>query len=394
MARKWISYDMQSMFVGGINGWTSLYNYGGYISRLDFIQDYAFSFDVDRQALKQIGSEVLASKQTQLAPDVNLKLSYYLNDGWNETYLGFNVLSGQAYQPMVDNGILIPSYNRNFYITIAPDNYSDSISQTDLTNFNVLGIGNSYINSYNLQVGVGQLATVTCDFVAANASIANRVDNVYSPGVDVAVSGQNAWDALRTYTLSLYDGNKTARYMTGYRHEFTGGCPFGNVSFTATDAYGGDSIGFGELFSNLQSFELNVNFERKALYGFGNNYPFTRKILRPIMATVSIETLVSGFAAENLAQTFEKEDVTIGGCNFEVIFKNSLNVPKFGLKILNAKLDSYQLGSQIGGQTKVNTSWSFEVTSSLYGSNLLVSGSRPNRTVGNYASESINLNNP
>ena len=93
MARKWISYDMQSMFVGGVNGWTSLYNYGGYISRLDFIQDYAFSFNVDRQALKQIGIEPLATKQTQLAPDVDLKLSYYLNDGWNETYLGFNVLS-------------------------------------------------------------------------------------------------------------------------------------------------------------------------------------------------------------------------------------------------------------------------------------------------------------
>lgn len=394
MARKWISYEMQSVFVGGQDGFNAFYNQQGYVSRLDFIQDYAFSFDVDRQALKQISREVLASKQTQLAPDVNLKLSYYLNDGWNETYLGFNVLSGQAHQAMIADSILNPAFNRNFYITIAPDNYKDSISQTDLSNYNVLGIGNSYINSYTLRAAVGEMASVSCDFVAANASIANYSTNVYMPSVDVFNSGQNAWDALRAYNLSVYDNNRVGRYMAGYKQEFTGGCPFGNTSFIVTDAYGGDSITFGELFSNLQSFELNVNFERKALYGFGNNYPFNRKILRPIMATVSMENLVSDFAVENLAQVFEREDVNISGCNFELIFKNNSNLPRFGLKILNAKLDSYQLGSQIGGQTRVSTNWSFEITSSLYGSNLLVSGSRPNRNIGAYATESINFNNP
>lgn len=112
------------------------------------------------------------------------------------------------------------------------------------------------------------------------------------------------------------------------------------------------------------------------------------------MATVSMENLVSDFAAENLAQVFEREDVNISGCNFELIFKNSSNLPRFGLKILNAKLDSYQLGSQIGGQTRVSTNWSFEIASPFAGAGIQASGSRPNRNIGNYASESINLNNP
>jgi len=56
MPRKWISYEMLSMFVGSGDAFSEVKNTGSYISRLDFIQNYAFSFDVQRQALKQIGS--------------------------------------------------------------------------------------------------------------------------------------------------------------------------------------------------------------------------------------------------------------------------------------------------------------------------------------------------
>lgn len=387
MSRNWVSYEMLSMFVGSGDAFNATYNTGSYISRLDFVQDYAFSFDVQRQPLKQIGSYNFASNQTQLAPDVNLKLSYYLNDGWNEDYLGFNITSG-SYVNFIGSEIFSATNDRNFYVAIADDNYKDLNAQTSLNNFNILGIGNAYINSYNLSVSVGGLATVNCDFVAANATISQYGANNYMPSVNTDVSGQTASGANLKYGIEIFDNVRTGRYMTGFKNQFNGGCPFGNVSLTASEAYGSDAIALGELFSNIQSFDLTVNFERKASYGFGNNYPFTRKLQRPLVGTVALETIVSAWQAENLAETFAKEDVTISGYNFEVVFKNYSNVQKFGLMISGAKMDSYQIGAQIGGQSRISTNWSFPITD---GSEIRASGSRPNKSFSAvYVNESIN----
>ena len=145
---------MLSMFVGSDDAFSETKNTGSYVSRLDYIQDYSFSFDVDRQALKQIGSTNFATNSTQLAPDVNLRFSYYLNDGWNEDYLGFQITSG-SYVNFINSEIFSATADRNFYVAISNDQYSDASAATSLNGFNILGIGNAYINSYNLSVSVG-----------------------------------------------------------------------------------------------------------------------------------------------------------------------------------------------------------------------------------------------
>lgn len=434
MPRQWISYEMLSMFVSSGESFTGTNNTGSYISRLDFIQDYAFSFNVERQQLKQIGSYDYASNQSHLAPDVDLKLSYYLNDGWNEDCLGFNV-TNSAYTKFLDSEIFSATGDKNFYIAISQDQYKDLNSQLTLNGCNILGIGNAYINSYNLNVSVGELATASCDFVAANATISNYSTNNYLPSVDTENTGQTASGANQKYEMvfldntndydryvdeyadltndwltnkpwmtkydygklhyetfglqgrTIYTISRKNRYLNRFKSVFNGGCPFSNISFSASEAYGGDAISFGELFSNIQSFDLSINFERKPLYGFGNNYPFARKLLRPLVGNVSIETIVSGFTEENLAETFSKEDVSISGYNFNIIFKNQADVSKLGLKISGAKLDSYQIGSQINGESRVSTSWSFPITD---GSELLVSGSRPDKSFSAvYTNESL-----
>ena len=386
MARKWISYEMQSLFVGTSGAFSQTQNTGGYLSRLDYIQNCAMSFDIERQALKQIGSDKFASNQSQLAPDVNLRLSYYLNDGWNEDYLGFNITSG-AFVNFLGSEFFNPISDRNFYLAISPNQSSDSAASTDLTNYNIIGVGNAYINSYNLEISVGGLATASCDFVAANAAVSTYSVNNYMPSVDTAGTGRMASENNLKYAIALQDSSRTTRYMTGFSGQFNGGCPFGKATLTASEAYGGNAISFGESFSNLQSVQLSLNFERKALYGFGSNYPYARKLQKPIVGTVSMESIVDSFVAENLAETFSKEDVSISGYNFDIIFKNNNNVEKFGVSISGAKLDSYEIGSQIDGQSRVSTNWSFQISD---GGELRVSGSRPNKSISAvYTNESI-----
>ena len=82
----------------------------------------------------------------------------------------------------------------------------------------------------------------------------------------------------------------------------------------------------------------------RSLYGFGNNHPFNRKVQKPIVGNLSIDSLVDSFSAENLMTRFNQEDVSISGYFFDIVFSNQANVKKFGVKVNNARLDSYSLG--------------------------------------------------
>ena len=87
--------------------------------------------------------------------------------------------------------------------------------------------------------------------------------------------------------------------------------------------------------------------------------------------------------------TFNQEDVSISGYFFDIVFSNQAKVKKFGVKVNNARLDSYSIGSTIGDRSVISTSWSFEINEST---GILMSGSyaAPTPTAG-VITEAINL---
>jgi hypothetical protein len=356
------------------------------VAKLDFIQSYDFSFDVERAALKQIGSSYLATRQTQLAPDINLNLQYYLNRGWNEKFIGMNVgVTADGYiNPF--STIFTSNPDKNFYVIIAQDNGRDLNADTSFNGHNLLGIGNAYLTNYELSVGLNSLATVNLSFVGANAEISQVSSATFqNPALFVTGSGTEVTD---NESVGIVDASRSSRYMTGYSGLFAGGCPHGECQITAT-AEASNAVKLGFDFDNFQSLSISVPIERKALYGFGNNYPFNRKVQKPVTATLSIDSLVDSFTAENLATTFKQEDVSISGYLFDIVFSNHANVKKFGVKVQNARLDSYSIGSTIGDRSVISTSWSFEVNEST---GILMSGSyaAPVPTAG-FITEAINL---
>jgi hypothetical protein len=376
---------MEAIFAGPSGAMQTPGNASG-VAKLDFIQSYGFSFDVERAALKQIGSANLATRQTQLAPDVNFNLDYYLNRGWNEKFIGMDVgLTTDGYKNPF-SGIFTSNQDRNFYVVIAQDNGKDLNANTGFNGHNVLSVGNVYLNNYELSVGLNSLATVSMSFVGANAEISQVVSGTFqNPALFVTGSGT---EVTSNQSIAILNSSRSSRYMTGYNSLFAGGCPYGKCQITAT-AEASNAVKLGFDFENFQSLSISVPIERKALYGFGNNYPFNRKIQKPVISTLSIDSLVDSFTAENLATTFQQEDVSISGYLFDIVFSNQENVKKFGVKVQNARLDSYSIGSTIGDRSVISTSWSFEVNE-LTG--ILMSGSyaAPAAT-GGFITEAINL---
>lgn len=385
--RRRITYGMEEMFVGSTGGFSEAKNTGQYVSRLDFVQSYDFSFSVQRQPNKQLGSDFYALRVSQLAPDVNLNLSYLLNDGWNEKYIGLDIPTNGTYSNPIQSIFANQSTgDRNFYVLIAAEEHSEAAAATSVEGYNVLGIGNAFITSYDINLSVNGLANVTCSFVGANANV-NNYSSSSNWLPSVGHTGQTAESESKKFGFNFLDNSRSSRFLTGFAAVFDSGCHYGASTVSASPiAVSGLKLGFD--FNNFQSLHIHLPFERKALYGFGNNYPYARNIQKPAIGTISLDSIVSGFSPENLATTFASEDVTMSGYNFDIMFKNSRGKQKLGVKIQNARLDSYNIATQIGGTTIIKTNWSFEINNST---GILMSGSCGTPTPSAiYINESIN----
>jgi hypothetical protein len=70
------------------------------------------------------------------------------------------------------------------------------------------------------------------------------------------------------------------------------------------------------------------------------------------------------------------------------MFKNANQDKKLGVKIQNAKMDSYSINGQIGDKSIIQTNWSFEVSETT---GILMSGSYGQPALSAvYVNESIN----
>jgi hypothetical protein len=372
MARP-ISYEMQMMFVGSSGAFEETPNSGSGIARLDFIQGYDFSFNIDRAALKQLGTGSFATRQTQLAPDVNFNFQYLLNDGWNEKYIGLDLSNTTSGNPF--DTIFTSTGDRNFYVTIAKQDGTDQNSQEQIANSYVLGIGNAYITSYEISIGVNQLATVSCSFVGANANVQDYDVSQYLPSVNTLVTGQNAQDANRKFNISFTGESRGQRYASKATEVFDGGCTYDRCVVTPTfqSNAGKSPITFGffdQVVNNFQNLTLSFQFERKSLYGFGNNHPFLRKIQVPAVASLSLSSMIDDFQAENLSKVFHNE----GGLKSSMLveFFNVQQYKKFGVNLDNLTLESYSFNAGIGGKVVVETNWTTEIRNGANGNILMI----------------------
>lgn len=371
---KPISYEMQMMFVGSPGALVSGPNSASGVTRLDFVQGYDFGIDIQRTPLKQIGSDSFANKQASLAPDVNLNFEYLLNDGWNEKYVGLDIYNNQnSTNPF--NTVFSSTGDRNIYITIADNNGSDQNALTGINNTYILGVGNAYLTNYTVSVSVNQLARASCSFVGANAVIQNMASVFELPSVNTLGSGQPSTTSVAKFSFS--GNSRTQEYINEFKEAFDGGCPYSNCKITPiytkwVNQSSTSPITFGifgdiadasnQFFNNFQSMELSFDFERKALYGFGSNYPYTRKVQMPAVGTLNLTSLVDQRVYENLAKTFEAEAVQGNhwAAAFDIKFRNTENTLKLALGITGATMNSYSYSSTIGDRVLVNTSWSFE----------------------------------
>lgn len=354
MARNRVIYQSESLFVSKEATSTAT----GDHAELIRVQSANYGFTINRQDVNQYGNLARIDSLILESPTVNFDFSYYLGDGYNEKALGFDLTETSQFT----SGFLEAGSGNNFYI-VTSDEGQDSTTFASGESYGLIGLGNTYLSDYTVDLSVGAIPTANVSFEASNINSVNgkifgdqfsewrmsgelpSIDSeqgLVIPGTEEILipknTGDNGPTALRPGDIVLsfpgFDGGAIEKG-------------------TLTSLSG--SEGF-----HVQSASLSVPLSRTPIERVGSKFPFARVVDLPVNATLTVNAVLNSVEAGNLADI-------IAGCDTEQTKQVSLllksceqeEVLKWTLK--GVTLDSESFSSSIGSNKTVDITFGVQL---------------------------------
>lgn len=324
------------------------------------VQGSAFGVQINRTPSKQLGSSYYAVNSPLRQPDVNLSFSYYqsypyFNEGFvnladlNDT----GVTGGSPSSGFTSTVSVLSGYedaSRNFYILTKTGDAIDAFTgfvetdSPDFSGYQCASVGNCYLTNYSLSYAVGGLPIVEVQFLGSNMQYTNvSGTTVDSPAINLASGNANQVGELCFSGLKEFEQNPTIMNPADT----------GSLVTLQNLQVGGQVLSGEHL---LQSVDLSLDIPRTASYGLGSDYVYDRKMLRPVLGSVSFSSQVSNWEAGVLSGILGSES----GYNFDLTLAASGKSITY--KIEDAKLQSYNYQMGVNGRMDFNPSFMFEVS--------------------------------
>ena len=364
---------------GGTNG--DPVGHGSIIQQLKRVQTANYGFSVNRTDVNQFGHLSRLDSILVEAPTVNLDLSYYILDGFNERQLGFvtdgatNTLSGMMSSEMSQAG-------NNFFILTVPEARDAVLGDArinaagDEDSKTVISVGNGYVTDYSVDISVGAIPTanVTVEGMNIRSDVGATGNDVPSLDMRNGSLMSNAWTGGKgvcneeTKCTGLFS---LPPAQSGYE-----GCDDvaalrpGDVVLDLQDAGlisknnegdGNDTMGS----AHIQSASFSIPLARTTLQRLGSTFGFTKSPDVPITATVTINALLSDLkqgALTDLLCKCEDTDLSVKIYDPHCV---DCTVKDDGLAMVytmkGAKLDSENFSSTLGDNKTVELSFSCQI---------------------------------
>jgi len=317
------------------------------VKLLDRIQSTSVTISTEIKRSKRIGYDTFALNNYLTSPQVTAEINYVLQDNSNDLILGLNADGNFLYSNQNQTGI-----DKNlFFLFDVSEEGRDLNSLSNYTGIQVLGLGNAQISNYSTRASVGELPTSTVSFVANNVVFQNYDDSKYIPSINP--SGQNT-----NYNYKIWSGIfDKSNYISDYTGNLTFPRP-GDIELIMqqpTTGYGG--IKFLSYTGKIQNYEINIPFDRKDLVGFGNNYPYSRKLISPSVGTLSMSVIFDGFNTGNYSGLLFSDRVS----DFNIYLKDCNGNTKVAYDIDNVKLVNQNISTEIGSSFIFDGDFEFSV---------------------------------
>ena len=312
---------------------------------IDRVQSAQSSFSTQIKRFKQIGFDGFLLDNFYAPPKISFDLTYFNSDTSNEAALGLNVNGESIFKNQATTGKDI-----NIFLLSDVNASRDASSLTNFTGFNVFGIGNALITNYSVSAGLGNMPTTQLSFEANNILFDT-------------FTGNNTVPAL------TYSGKKTY-----YPYNFTTGI-FNKNNYTSDQVDRPIAIRPADIFvvmtqpqiaggvytsasGKIQNFDIQIPFERKELLGFGNNFAFDRKLMYPVVGTVSFNAIFDNLNTGNYSDIFNSDNKN----DIDIYLNDCENNNQILYSIKDARLVSEKFNFSIGPDVNFDGSFEFSVS--------------------------------
>lgn len=282
-----------------------------FVRRLTKVQSASYGFSVNREDIKQIGHQDLLIRRINfISPDpapgsnidvniepvpVNFGFEYFPTCGFNEWLLNLNVVpSGQ---PMEHSFISRHFGDKNFFLALSKSPSQNAQTFENVESFyghDVVSIGNSFLTNYSVNGAINSPVKAGVEYIASNIQVDNHSGNNYIPAID------------------LYDGQKRDifKYVLDYHdsaeeYSIPALLPEGIEVIINEKNIGDTKISTNN--ANATSFSINLDLNRKNLYGFGSMYPYDRKLNLPVRGSLNLSIIKNELTTGDLSQILKKD---------------------------------------------------------------------------------------
>jgi len=348
-SRNRVIYQSESLFVSEDVSSLSKVDH----EELIRVQGANYGFTINRTDVNQFGNLARIDSLVLEPPTVNFDFSYYLTNGRNEYFLGFNTQGNAQFV----SGFLESSSGKNFYIITSSEG-QDATTFNNGESYSLIGIGNAYLSDYTVDLSVGSLPTASVSFEAANINSQNGIiDSLSVTGSLPAINPSNGTVINGTATLNTPQ-NTGQDGPTALRP--------GDVILTfpgfdgSQDASGTLSTVSGAGGFHVQSASISIPLSRSPISKLGSKFPYARVVDFPVNATMSVNAVLNTVEAGNLANM-------IAGCGGDsdkevaVTLKSCEGDPVMAWTLKGATLDSESWSSSIGSNKSVDLTFGVQI---------------------------------
>jgi hypothetical protein len=351
MARNRVIYQSEALMVSTDASASGAANH----TQLERIQSANYNFSIARQDINQYGQLSRIDTMVLDAPTVNMDISYYLTDGFNERALGFNTTSNSSFI----SGHMTSTSGKNLYIVSAKEGL-DANTLTLGDSVSVIAVGNAYLSNYSVELAVGSIPMASVSFEAANICStssavlggSNYIYSVTHPAINatdgtIFTTSKTTLPALTTgasTVTALRPGDITLNFGTYNSAGLTSGSPI--------------SIMSGDGGIHIQSASISIPLSRTPLQRLGTKFPFARTVNFPVKSTLSVKAIVNETQARNLANILNdsnERDIII------TLNKEGTSTAEMVFNFRGCTLDSESFSSSIGSNKTVDLTFSTQL---------------------------------
>ena len=300
---------------------------------------------------KQIGSSDFVFEKYITIPEISVDLKYLVSDNSNELILGLNATGNESFL----KNMSVSGQDKNLFFILTDTNAQDADSLTNMVGNDVFAVGNTFLTNYSLSAEVGSVPTVSTSFACLNMTF-QTYNGTGTNGSEVpAINLTNGIKSTEKYLLTGANMSPL-NYLSNQNIRPYAIRP-GDIVLQLPQTFMGGIRYSGDVPATISSLQIDVPIERRDLLGFGSNYPYDKRIMYPLIGTVSFNGTFDEPVTGDFSNIFNND--TAYDLTFNL--KNYDGATGLRVEILNARIDNQSFDLSIGENMNFQSSFSFKI---------------------------------